>query len=48
MLFIMKHNMGWKESIYKKFFKEMQSIKRNIFGMHEELLKDMNIVNPIV
>ena len=27
MLFIMKHNMGWKESIYKKLVKEMQSIK---------------------
>ena len=25
----------------------MQSIKNKIFGMHEELLKDMNILNPI-
>ena len=26
----------------------MQSIENKIVGMHEELLKDMNIVNPIV
>ena len=25
----------------------MQSIENKIFGMHEEILKDMNIVNPI-
>ena len=47
ILLIMKHNMGWKESIYKKVFKETQSIKNKIFGMHEELHKDMNIVNSI-
>ena len=47
MLFIMKNNMGWKESVYKEAIKEMQAIKRKIVGMHEELLKDMNIVNPI-
>ena len=47
MLFIMKHNMGWKESIYKEAIKEMQSIENKIFGMHDKLLKDMNIVNPI-
>ena len=46
MLFIMKHNIIWKESIYKEVVKEMQAIEKKIVGMHEELLKDINIVNP--
>ena len=47
-LFIMRHNMIWMESIYMEVFKEMQTIENKIVGMHEEFLKDMNIVNPII
>ena len=46
MLFIIKNNMGWKESIYKEAIKEMRAIDRKVTGMHEEILKDMRIVNP--
>ena len=47
MLSIMKNNMGWKESIYKETIKEVWGIESEVTGMHEELLKDMKIVNPI-
>lgn len=47
MLFILKNNMGWKESIYREAIKEMQSIENKIIEMHEEFLKDMSVVNPI-
>ena len=47
MLFIIKNNMGWKESVYKEAIKEVQGIEREVTGMHEELLKDMKVINPI-
>ena len=47
MLFIMKNNMGQKEVVYKETIKEVQGIESKITEMHEELLKDMKIVNPI-
>ena len=46
MLFILKSNMEWKESIYKGAIEEMQSVETEIVGMHKELLKDMQVVNP--
>lgn len=46
MLFIMKNNMGWKESIYTEAIKEVRGIENKITKMHEELLKDTKIVNP--
>ena len=46
MLFIMKKNKGQKEAVYKKIIKEVQGIESKITKVHEELLKDMKIVNP--
>ena len=46
MLFILKNNMNWKESIYKETIKEVQGIENRIIEMHEELIKDIKIVNP--
>ena len=46
MLFILKNNMNWKEAIYKETIKEVQGIESRITDMHEELIKDMKIVNP--
>ena len=46
MLFILKNNIGWKDSIYKGAIKEMWSVEIEITGMHKELLKDMQIINP--
>ena len=47
MLFILKNNMHWKEVVYKEVIKEVQGIESKITEMHEELLKDMKIVNPM-
>ena len=46
MLFILKNNMNWKETVYTEAIKEIKSIERKITDMHEELIKDMKIVNP--
>ena len=46
MLFILKNNMNWKESIYKETIKEVQGIESMITEMHKELVKDMKIANP--
>ena len=46
MLFILKNNMSWKEVVYRETIKEIQGIERKITDMHEELIKDMKIVNP--
>ena len=45
MFFILKNNMGWKESIYKEAIEKMQSIENEIVGIHKEIVKDMNVVN---
>ena len=47
MLFILKNNMNWKETVYREAIKEIKSIERKIIDMHEELIKDMKIVNPM-
>ena len=47
MLFILKNNMSWKEAVYRETIKEVQSIESKITEMHEEIVKDMNILNPI-
>lgn len=46
MLFILKSNMGWKESIYKGAIEEIRSVEAEITGMHKELTKDMQVINP--
>ena len=46
MLFILKNNMNWKEAVYREAIKEIQGIESKITDMHEELIKDMKIVNP--
>jgi hypothetical protein len=45
MLFILKNNMTWKETLYKEAIKEMQIIENKIAEMHEDLIKDMKVVN---
>lgn len=47
ILFILKNNMSWKESICKEAIKEVQGIEDKITEMHKELVKDMKIVNPM-
>ena len=47
MFFILKNNVKWKEAIYKETINEAQGIESRIIEMHEELIKDMKIVNPI-
>lgn len=47
MLFILKNNMSWKEVVCKETIKEVQGVKSRIIDMHEELIKDMKIMNPI-
>ena len=47
MLFILKNNLNWKEVVYKETIREVQGIEGKIIDMHEELIKDMKIVNPI-
>ena len=47
MLFILKNNMSWKEVIYREAIKEIQAIESKITDIHEELIKDMKIVNPM-
>ena len=46
MFFILKNNMSWKEAIYREAIREIQAIENKITDMHEELIKDMKIVNP--
>lgn len=46
MLFILKSNMGCKESIYKGVVQEIWSVEAEIIGMHKDLTKDMQIINP--
>ena len=46
MLFILKNNMSWKETVYREAIKEIQGIEGKVTDMHEELIKDMKIVNP--
>ena len=47
MIFILKSNMGWKESLYKANIEEMCAIEHKVNDMHKEILKDMQIINPI-
>ena len=47
MLFILKNNMNWTEVVYKETINEVQGVKIRITEMHEELIKDMKIMNPI-
>ena len=46
MLFILKNNMSWKDSICKEAIKEFRGIEDQVTEMHKELVKDMKIVNP--
>ena len=46
MLIILKNNMNWKEMVYREAIKEIKGIENRIIDMHEELIKDMKIVNP--
>ena len=48
LLFILKSNMGWKDSIYKVAIEEMWTMECGVTRMHKEILKDMQIINPKV
>lgn len=45
MLFILKSNMIWKESMYREALQEMQAVENKITEMHGEFLKDMSMIN---
>jgi hypothetical protein len=46
MLFILKSNMIWKESMYWEALLEMQTVEKRITEMHAEFLKDISVINP--
>lgn len=39
--------MSWKESFYKEAIKKVQGIEDKVTGMHEKLLKDIKVINPM-
>lgn len=45
VLYMIKRNMSWKDSLYKLPLEKIRAIENEIKEMHKGNLKDMQIIN---